>query len=76
MFQQPHSTRDNLYLSVQALSYTSSAGVRGGRRGGRAGPRGARRGGECVCRHLIGLVLVGETMGAAGVTCVSPWPQE
>lgn len=72
MFQEPHSTRDNLYLSVQALSYTSGAGRRvSGREDGR-GP-GGEVGHECVCRHLIGLVLVGETMEPAGVPYVSPW---
>lgn len=45
MFQQPHSTRDNLYLSMQALSYTF---------------RGRRGGGICrhlICLVLVGKTM-------------------
>lgn len=57
MFRQPHSTRDNLYLSMQALSYT----FRGEREGGGGG-------GASVGIWYAG-VLVGKTMGASGAMC-------
>lgn len=60
MFQPPHGTRDNLYLSMQALSYSICLDA----------------GGEWICRHLICLGLVGKTKGASGVMCDFPFLSE